>query len=44
MTGETTDAAAVNADESKHTDGGQTGRAEGDLPRRVSKLSVAPVL
>lgn len=41
MTGDTTDAAAINADESKtHTDGGQRVRAGGDLPRGVSKLSV----
>jgi hypothetical protein len=40
MTGDSTDVAAINADESTHTDGGQTVRAEGDLPRGVSKLSV----
>lgn len=30
MTGDSTDVAAINADESTHTDGGQTVRAEGD--------------
>lgn len=39
VTDDATDEAAINADESKHTHGGQTIRAEGDLPRGVSKLS-----
>lgn len=39
MTDDATDEAAINADESKHTHGGQTLRAEVDLPRGVSKLS-----